>query len=152
MVLFRQICEDIEPNEFINCFIVNRDNTLIFKNKNLGKIDSLSIHNEGLKDIKPTIILKLLSLIKFLNRNYISGIYHDTVLRYWFFSYRQDDKYSARHLVREIYIWDDPKDTLSPVLNYYFKIFDRKERMLLVGYKDVPYKQFPEQETPFSSR
>ncbi|GAB4030530.1 hypothetical protein GCM10028809_23830 [Spirosoma gilvum] len=142
MLLLRKLCESVEPKEFTNCYIKKLDSTLLFRRKNLGKIDSISILNEGFKGMESAEIAKLLSTLKFLNRNGISGIYHDTSIGFWLYIYKQDYRFNDIHSIRNIYIWNSHNDTLRSAFTYYFKILDRKEHMVLVGDNDVRYKQF----------
>ena len=142
MLLLRQICASIEPIKFTNCIVHDYDSTLVLNRKNLGKLDSMSTANTGFVGMNKGNARHILSIMKFLRRNRISGTYHDVGLGFWFYSYKDDPNYSRYTQTRQIYIWYVPADTLSPVFQYYTKILDRKKRMVLVGLNDVPYRKF----------
>lgn len=142
LLALRQICESVEAKEFMNCYVRSRDSVLTFKGNTAGKIDTVSTNNKAFHGIKKEEILKLLSILKFLNRNFIAGTYHDTSIGFWLYIYRQDGHYNTTTTIRNIYIWNNPQDTLTSSFKNYLKILDRKENMVLVGHNYVPYKRF----------
>lgn len=142
MLVLRRICESVEPVEFMNCYVVKRNGLFIFNGEHLGNIDTVSVANKGFKGMKAADITQLLSCLKFLNRNDISGVVHDTSVSYWQYGYKEESRYNDRHSVRKIFIWSTPKDTLSASFSHYFKILDQKEQMVLISLKDVEYRKF----------
>lgn len=142
MRILRQICESVEPEKFINCYTNSLDSVLHFKGESIGKIDSVSVSNEAFKDMSREDVIKLLSVVKFLNRNFIAGIIHDTSVGFWLYSYRDDVHHSGITGIRNLFIWNESKDTLNPAFTHYFTILDRKERLLLLSHNNVRYKQF----------
>lgn len=143
MITLRKICESVESEEPItNCLTIGKENILLFRGKQLGKLDTVSIQNEGFKGLKKGDREELLSLVKFLNRNYISGVYHDRSIGFWLYPYRSHPKFNDIDVIRTIYVWSNPGDTLKPAFTYYFSVLDRKERMVLVSHNDVGYRRF----------
>ncbi|MFD2936024.1 hypothetical protein [Spirosoma flavum] len=140
MILWRKICESVEAKTFMNCYVRASDSTLQFNGESIGKIDSVSVSNKAFQNMEKDDVVKLLSLIKFLKRNSITGVFHDTSIGFWLYVYKDDIYYSTTQGVRNIYIWDTPKDTLEPAFVHFFKIFDRKDRMVLVGLNDLQHK------------
>lgn len=148
MRTLQQICQSVEsgePGSIMNCVVLQSDRILHFKGEAIGKLDSVSVSNEAFKDMRKEDASKLLSLVKFLNRNFISGLYHDRSLGagYWLYSYRKDVHRSGITGIRSLYVLNESKDTLNPAFKYYFTILDRKENLLLLAHNDVPYMYFP---------
>lgn len=142
MLVLQRICESVEPIKFINCAFLEYNSTLMFNTKSLGKFDSVTIFNEGFIGMKRDDAQKVLSIMRFLRRNFISGVWHETTMGCWFFSYRHDKYYSSYTQTRQLYIWTTPQDTLNPVFTYYNEILDRKEHMVLVKSNNVRYRKF----------
>lgn len=147
MRTLQKICQSVEPVEagsVMNCVVLQSDSVLYFKGKAIGKLDSVSVSNEAFRSIPTEDATKLLSLLKFLNRNFVAGLYHDRSMGpgFWLYSYRKDENYNAITGIRSLYLLDEPKDTLNPAFKYYFTILDRKEKLLLLAQNDVRYKQF----------
>lgn len=143
MITLRKICESVESEEPItNCLTIGKENILLFRGKQLGKLDTVSIQNEGFKGLKKGDTEELLSLVKFLNRNYISSVYHDRSIGFWLYPYRSHPKFNDIDVIRTIYVWSNPSDTLKPAFTYYLSVLDRKEQMVLVSHNDVGYRRF----------
>lgn len=143
MRVLRQLCGSIDEKTFLT-FCVTADSTLYFdvykvlilESNNLGRIDTVSTANKGFADLETGKAVRLLSLLKFLNRNLIGGIVHDTSTGYWWYPYGIDN-YNSFQWVRHLHLCDTPGDTLKPSFKYYFNIIDRKEKVLLTGLNSV---------------
>lgn len=151
MMVLRKLCESTEARDFLSCNVRWRDSTLIFSvpltrhveslSENLGRIDTITAANKGFIYMQKKDVVRLLSVVRFLNRNLIAGIKHDTSTGFWYYPYGNDE-YQDILGIRHLYIYETPKDTLSPRFTYYMTIKDRKEHMVLIGHKDVPYRAF----------
>lgn len=148
MRVLRQLCGSIDENAFLTFNVMPDSNlyfnvyqVIILESNNLGRIDTVSTANKGFADLETGKVVRLLSLLKFLNRNLINGIVHDPSTGYWWYPYGTD-KYGSIHWLRHLYLCDTPADTLKPSFKYYFNIIDRKGKVLLAGFNNVYYREF----------
>ena len=141
MKVLRSICEDYEADNFMNCIVNPVDSILVFNTVSLGKVDSVSASNKEFKNMKKKNAVRLLSIMKFLNNNLISGVYHDVSIGFWLYPYGEGKDYNNIKYNRVLYCWDIPKDTLSSSFIYYFKILDREHNIVLLSSNDVPFKK-----------
>ncbi|MBN8823582.1 MULTISPECIES: hypothetical protein [unclassified Spirosoma] len=144
MRVLRQWCEAINPTIFLSCY-VRQDSIFHFKvdkstmlrsHYNIGKIDTVSLLNPGFVNLPKAKVARLLSVIKFLNRNRIGGIVHDTSTESWWYPYQLDnptDSEGTRHL----FLVESAEDTLKPAFTYYYKIIDRRSQLILTKFNDV---------------
>lgn len=136
MKLLQTICESVDKEGFFNCYVRSWDSTLVFKGQVLGKINHVSASNPAFKNMERRDVIRLLSVIKFLNRNLVSGVVHDTSIGYWLYPYGSNLDYENIKFIRNIYIWEQPKEISSPSFKYHFTVIDRKENMILVAHND----------------
>ncbi len=149
MEVLRQLCESIDTSQFLSCHVNRRDSTLFFSvlvtrnleslTENLGRIDTITAANPGFRYMKKEDIVRLLSVVRFLNRNLISGIVHDTSIGgYWQYPYGMDD-YDDKNerWSRHLHLYENAQDTLKPFFKSYFTILDRKEHLVLTSHKEV---------------
>ncbi|GAB3966160.1 hypothetical protein GCM10028806_06240 [Spirosoma terrae] len=141
----RQICQNIETikaPQFMNCVVQPWDSIMYFRGESVGRFDTLTFANPAFKDMKKGEVRRLLLLLSFLNRNFVSGVYHDTSIDFWLYTYRPDPYYSSFTQVRSLYLCDNRADTLKPAFKHYFTILDRKKKMLLLARNNVQYQRF----------
>lgn len=148
MRVLRQLCEAINPNIFLSCY-VRPDSVFHFKvdkvtmlssHYDIGRIDTVSLLNPGFVNLPKAKAAQLLSVIKFLNRNRIGGIVHDTSTESWWYPYQLDNRNDIQGK-RHLFLVESAKDTLKPAFTYYYKIIDRKSQLILTSYKDVRPQQ-----------
>lgn len=144
MIVLQKICESVNDKDFINCIIIpiDGDTTFTFNTVSLGSFKSVSPSDTAFKNMERADAVKLLSIMTFLSRNHITGIYHDTAIGLWVYPYGTDFYDRNINYIRNLYIWNEPKDTLSPSFEYYYKILDRKENIVLLAPNDVRYREF----------
>ncbi|GEM_PF-5436007 len=158
MSVLRQLCESVDKDHFYG-YYVGPDSTLVFSRYltihrqdsllihkvprtqstaslgiYLGRIDTITPANSGFDSINKDTTLRMLSLLKFLNRNQVRGVIHDgTDWKYpygmddyrdsnrWFNVDKQEDQY--------LYIYRTPQDTIG--YSTYSFIKDRNNYMIL---------------------
>lgn len=144
MRVLRQWCEAINPNVFLSCY-VRKDSIFHFKvNKDIvlrspydiGRIDTVSLQNPGFVNLPKAKVARLLKVIKFLNRNQIGGIVHDTSTESWWYPYPLDGPNDIQG-ARQLFLVASAEDTLKPAFTYYFKIVDRRTQLILTRLNDV---------------
>jgi hypothetical protein len=144
MRLLRQLCEAINSNMFLSCY-VRQDSVFHFKvdkasmlgsHYNIGRIDTVSRFNPGFVNLPKATAAQLLRVIKFLNRNHIGGIIHDTSTESWWYPY-QLGNHNGIHATQHLFLVESAEDTLKPTFTYYYKIVDRRSQLILTSYNDV---------------
>ncbi|QHV95677.1 hypothetical protein [Spirosoma endbachense] len=144
MRVLRQWCEAINPNIFISCYVrqdsvfhfkVNKA-TLLVSHYNIGRIDTVSLLNPGFVNLPKAKVARLLRVIKFLNRNQIGGIVHDTSTESWWYPYQLDNHNDVQG-IRHLFLVESAEDTLKPTFTYYYKIVDRRSQLILTRSNDV---------------
>lgn len=151
MLALRHIMATVDSNRLVGCYVRRQDSTLVFFSpkmdsaehtfKTWGHIDTVTAANAGLRFVPPADRARFIGLLRFLNRNLISGIRHDTSIGFWLYEYGTaigDDDFWRRDLL----IYDTSADTLHPAFRYYLKPHDRKQRIILVGHNRVPFVFF----------
>jgi hypothetical protein len=158
MNVLRQLCESIDKKYFYG-YYVGQDSTLVFSRYLtthrqdslllhnvpktrltaslgvfLGRIDTVTRANSGFDSINKDTTLRMLSLLKFLNRNQIRGVIHDGPD--WKYPYGMDDyRDSTRWFNGDkkedqyLYIYSTPQDTIG--YSTYSFIKDRNNYMIL---------------------
>lgn len=151
MLALRHIMATVSSNQIVGCYVRRQDSTLVFFSPKMdsaehtfrtwGHIDTVTAANAGLRFVPPADRARLISLLRYLNRNLISGIRHDTSIGFWLYEYgvTSEDNDVWR---RDLLVYDIPADTLHPAFHYYLKPHDRKQRIILVGHNRVPFVFF----------
>ncbi|WP_460972699.1 hypothetical protein [Spirosoma migulaei] len=144
MRVLRHLCEAINPTIFLSCY-VRQDSVFHFKvdkatmlgsHYNIGRIDTVSLRNPGFVSLPKARVARLLGVIKFLNRNRIGGIVHDTSTESWWYPYQLDNHNDIQG-TRYLFLVESVEDTLKPAFTYYYKIVDRRSQLILTRYNDV---------------
>src|SRR4051812_22138223 len=86
MKVLRQLCESISGKVFLTCHVrpdsvlsFNVDTTKTFSTPSyLGRINTVSVANQGFINMEKSKAARLLVVLRFLNRDLIGGIVHDT--------------------------------------------------------------------------
>ncbi|PRY38373.1 hypothetical protein CLV58_109100 [Spirosoma oryzae] len=158
MRVLRQLCESVDKKHFYG-YYVGPDSTLVFSRYlthhrqdslslhnvprtrltaslgvYLGRIDTVTSANSGFDSIKKDTVIRMLSLLKFLNRNQVRGVIHDGPD--WKYPYGMDDyRDSSRWFNRDkeeeqyLFIYNTPKDTIG--YSTYSFIRNRNNHMIL---------------------
>ncbi|WP_080056987.1 hypothetical protein [Spirosoma aerolatum] len=144
MRVLRRVCEAINPTIFLSCY-VRQDSIFHFKvdkattlrsHYNIGKIDTVSLLNPGFVNLPKAKVARLLSVIKFLNRNRIGGIVHDTSTESWWYPYQLANLNDIQG-TRYLFLVESAEDTLKPAFTYYYNIVDRRSKLILTSSNDV---------------
>ncbi len=158
MRVLRQLCESVDRKHFYG-YYVGPDSTLVFSRHlthhrqdslllhdvhktrltaslgiYLGRVDTITPANSGFDSIKKDTVLRMLSLLKFLNRNQVRGFIHDGPD--WKYPYGMDDyKDSSRWFNGDkeeeqyLFIYNTPQDTIG--YSIYSSIKNRNKYMIL---------------------
>lgn len=139
MIVLRQLCEVVNSKSFMNCVITVKDgdSTLLFNTIPLGPLNAISSSNKAFGYLTKEEVVRLLSIMKFLNRNLIAGLVHDTYADVWLYPYGQHFYDRNIEYVRSLYIVEKPRDTLNTSFKFFYHVIDRKEKIALVGFNNV---------------
>ncbi len=123
---------------YLNSYVISLDSILIMSGMKFGKIDSVTTNNRCFTGIESRKAMRVISLIKYSLKNYISGMYPGGGTGEWTYVYRSDVNFSDFEGLRSLFIVNNPYDTLKPTFNYYYNILDRKGKIILISRNRVP--------------
>lgn len=137
LILLQKIVKRIDSTKFITCYVSSIDSSLHINEQVFGNINTIGFHDTLVVNNKKIAAHELIPLLKFLRKNFIYGLQNDTSIGFWTFFYKESIYEQDILGLRRICIWNSPSDTLNERFNKYFRKFDRKEHLMLIGYENI---------------
>jgi hypothetical protein len=127
------------PDSFMVNYFVDSEGQLYLNNQKIAPIQGAASNPVIINDLvferfTKNEVDEFLELVVLLMRNGIESAHKEKATNKILFSYKNSNVRS-RHKARDLMVVSQQQDTINPVFNTYFKIIDRKQNIVLIGFK-----------------